>query len=481
MKKLRLLTMAALLVTVFSAACAVSHAAVSDSDYIKVGLKYGSNAPANIAVSSPDGLSLYRADGSNISKASSVLDSYTFVNLKNNGSSVAVLDAGGNTITTLKGDGTECVASSQLLSSDSSVTIGGVSYRGGAMPYINSSNKMNVINYVDIEDYLRSVVSVEMSPSYQLEALKAQAVAARSFILSNGNTHKSQGFSVCATTHCQVYGGVRKEDSRTDEAVKETAGKVIYYNGSPVAAYYYASSGGHTENSEDAWTTALGYLRGKADPYSSDSSWTVKITKLQLANALSSKGLGDIKSVSIDRVNDSGYAASVTVTGTKSSYTATKETIRSMFGSAYNMKSRNFTFDTEGGTITSGGGSSTVTIPESGSWYARTINGTTKLGQTVSVVSAAGTSSASLNGLKTVDSSGKVSEISYTPAQTVTVSGSGVATTVTFNSSSDVLIINGKGNGHGVGMSQTGAQGMAKQGFDYLDILQFYYTGIEVR
>ena len=92
MKKLRLLTMAALLVTVFSAACAVSHAAVSDSDYIKVGLKYGSSAPANIAVSSPDGLSLYRADGSNVSKASSVLDSYTFVNLKNNGSSVAVLD-----------------------------------------------------------------------------------------------------------------------------------------------------------------------------------------------------------------------------------------------------------------------------------------------------------------------------------------------------------------------------------------------------
>ena len=183
MKKLRLLTMAALLVTVFSAACAVSHAAVSDSDYIKVGLKYGSNAPANIAVSSPDGLSLYRADGSNVSKASSVLDSYTFVNLKNNGSSVAVLDAGGNTITTLKGDGTECVASSQFLSSDSSVTIGGVSYRGGAMPYINSSNKMNVINYVDIEDYLRSVVSVEMSPSYELEALKTQAVAARSFIL----------------------------------------------------------------------------------------------------------------------------------------------------------------------------------------------------------------------------------------------------------------------------------------------------------
>ncbi len=471
--------MTALLVTLFSVTCTVSHAAVSDSDYIKVGLKYGSTAPANIAVSSPDGLSLYNADGSTVSKAGSVLDGYTFVNLKNNGSSVAVLDASGNTITTLKGDGTECVASSQLLSDDSSVTIGGVSYRGGAMPYINSSSQMNVVNYVDIEDYLRSVVSVEMSPSYELEALKAQAVAARSFILSNGSTHKSQGFSVCATTHCQVYGGVRKEDDRTDRAVKETSGKVIYYNDEPVAAYYYASSGGHTENSEDAWTAALGYLRGKADPYSSESSWTVKITKLQMANALASKNLGDIKSVSIDSINDSGYAASVTVKGSNSSYTATKENIRSMFGSSYSMKSRNFTFDTDGGTLTTGGGN-TITIPESGSWYARTLNGTTKLGQTVSVISSAGTSNASLNGLKAMNSSGTVTDIDYTPAKTVTTTG-GSSTTVTFNSASDTLIINGKGNGHGVGMSQTGAQGMAKQGFDYVDILQFYYTGIEVR
>ncbi len=478
MKRLRLLTMTALLVTLFSVTCTVSHAAVSDSDYIKVGLKYGSTAPANIAVSSPDGLSLYSADGSTVSKAGSVLDGYTFVNLKNNGSSVAVLDASGNTITTLKGDGTECVASSKLLSDDSSVTIGGVSYRGGAIPYINSSSQMNVINYVDIEDYLRSVVSVEMSPSYELEALKAQAVAARGFILSNGSTHTSQGFSVCGTTHCQVYGGVRREDERTDRAVKDTAGKVIYYNGKPVAAYYYASSGGHTENSEDVWSTALGYLRGKADPYSSESSWTVKMTKLQLANALASKNLGDIKSVSIDSVNDSGYAASVTVTGSNSSYTVKKDSIRSMFGSSYSLKSRNFTFDTDGGTLTSGGGN-TVTIPESGSWYARTLNGTAKLGKNVSVISSSGTASALLNGLKVMNASGTVTDIAYTPAQTVTTTGG--STTVTFNSASDTLIINGKGNGHGVGMSQTGAQGMAKEGFDYVDILQFYYTGIEVK
>lgn len=84
-----------------------------------------------------------------------------------------------------------------------------------------------------------------------------------------------------------------------------------------------------------------------------------------------------------------------------------------------------------------------------------------------------------LNGLKVMDASGTVTDIAYTPAQTVTTTGG--STTVTFNSASDTLIINGKGNGHGVGMSQTGAQGMAKEGFDYVDILQFYYTGIEVK
>lgn len=479
MKKFRVFAAAALM-AVLVAAGAITASAGTD-DYIKVGIKYGSSAPSSITVSASGGLALYNADGSYVSKAgSSALDGYDSVTLKNNGSGVDVTDSAGNTIMTLAGDGTECIASSSLLSSGTAVTAGTSSYRGGIVPYINSSAQMNIINYVDIEDYLKSVVSKEMSPSYQLEALKAQAVTARSYVLQNAKTHASQGFSVCATTHCQVYGGAGQEYDRTNQAVEETAGKIMYYNGAPVAGYYYANSGGHTENSEDVWTTALGYLRGKADPYSPDYNWTVRLTKQQIYNALSSRGIGDILSITIDSVNDSGYAASVTINGSRKSYTVTKDSIRSIFGSAASLKSRNFTFDTEGGTITSGSGGTTTTIPESGSWYAQTSSGKTKLGQNISVVSASGTSSAQLDGRTVLGADGVSSVISYTPAQTVTTGGSG-GTTITFNSDSDVLIISGKGNGHGVGMSQTGAQEMAKQGFDYIDILKFYYTDVEVK
>lgn len=479
MKRLRVFAVVAMLAALAAAGVVTVHAGTDD--YIKVGIKYGSSAPSSITVSASEGLALYNADGSYISKAgSNGLEGYSSVTLKNNGAGVDVTDSSGNTIITLSGDGTECVASAALFSSNGLVTAGTSSYRGGIVPYINSSGQMNIINYVDIEDYLRSVISKEMSPSYQLEALKAQAVTARSFVLQNEKTHASQGFSVCATTHCQVYGGAANEYDRTDQAVEETAGKIMYYNGAPVAGYYYANSGGHTENSEDVWSAALGYLRGKPDPYSPDNSWTVRLTKQQIYNALSSRGIGDIQSITIDSVNDSGYAASVTVNGSRKSYTVTKDSIRSMFGSAATLKSRNITLDTEGGTIMAGSGGTSTTIPESGSWYAQTSSGKTKLGENISIVSASGTSSVKLNGMNVVGAGGASSVISYTPAQTV-VTGGGSGTTITFNSDSDVLIINGKGYGHGVGMSQTGAQEMAKQGFDYIDILKFYYTDIEVK
>jgi stage II sporulation protein D len=353
--------------------------------------------------------------------------------------------------------------------------VSGTSYRGGVIPYLNSSGRMNIINYVSTEDYLKGVIASEMYVSYEAEALKAQAVTARSFVLENVKKHASEGFSVCTTTHCQVYKGVSGENEKTSKAVDDTAVVLMYYNGSPVAGYYYANSGGHTENSEDVWSSYVGYLRGKADPYSPDDSWTVKLSKSQISDALSSRGLGDIKSVTIDSVNDSGYVASLTVTGSISSYTITKDSVRSVFGSSNRLKSRLFTIDTEGGTLTSG---NSVTVPESGAMYVRTVNGTAKAGQNIYVASSSGTSYVPLNGLQVMNSAGSIKTADYTPAQTVS---EGTGTTVIFNNDSDVLIINGKGSGHGVGMSQTGAQAMALQGYTYEDILKFYYTDIEVK
>ena len=471
---LRKFTVLILSLTIFVSTASVCLADGPTDGYIKVGLKYGSGAPSSVTVSSDKGLVLCTADGSSISKASGLLDGYSSVIMKLSGSSVQLTDASGSSIGTMAAGGSQCIASAGIFSSDEPVAYDGTKYRGGIMPYINSSGQMNIINYVNIEDYLRGVLPSEMSASYGSEALKAQAVTARSFVDANKSTHASQGFSVCATTHCQTYGGVSRESSSTDAAVEATEGLMMYYDGSPVAGYYFTNSGGHTENSEDVWVSALGYCRGKADPYSPDYPWTVRLTRAEIFSALSAQGIGSIESITIDSVNDSGYVASVTVNGSRKSITKTKDSIRSLFGSG-SLKSRLFTISTEGGTLTQG---SSTTIPASGSWYARGSAGTSLLGQNITVVNSKGTVSSQLNGSHVLGADGSTGIISYTPASVVS---SGAGTTVTFNSDSDVLIISGNGFGHGVGMSQAGAQEMAKQGFSYKDILAFYYTGIEIK
>ena len=174
-----------------------------------------------------------------------------------------------------------------------------------------------------------------------------------------------------------------------------------------------------------------------------------------------------MESITIDSVNDSGYVASVTVNGSRDSITYTKENIRSALGTS--LKSRNFTFDTKGGTL-SGGTAPSV----SGKYYGCSSIGTGTLGQTVSVLSADGVTSRDLAGMTALGSGGNKTVFT---GGTAAITG----TTVTFDDNSDVLIINGKGYGHGVGMSQQGAQQMGKLGFTYKEILEYYYTGIEVR
>ena len=183
-----------------------------------------------------------------------------------------------------------------------------------------------------------------------------------------------------------------------------------------------------------------------------------------------------MESITIDSVNDSGYAASVTVQGSRKSITYEKEAIRSALG--VSLKSRNFTFETEGGTLSDGNSSDQTEgdVSSGQKVYGLSAAGVSELNSQVSVMSAGGTAKKSLNGLTALGSAG---------SKTIVAEGSGGMAsggrTVTFDDDSDVLIINGKGYGHGVGMSQQGAQQMAKQGFTYKEILEFYYTGIEVK
>ncbi len=126
------------------------------------------------------------------------------------------------------------------------------------MPYINASGQMNIINYLSTDDYARGVVHSEIGQSSHIEAIKAQAVAIRSFAVTNKGKHSSQEFDIGTTVHCQVYTGADSEYESTNRAVDETKGEMVYYQGKPVSAFYFANSGGHTENSEDAWVASPG-------------------------------------------------------------------------------------------------------------------------------------------------------------------------------------------------------------------------------
>ncbi len=133
-----------------------------------------------------------------------------------------------------------------------SVRVQGKRWRGRILVYVNDRGVLNVINELPVEQYLRGVVPSEMGPIQynQVEALKAQAVAARTYTLRNLGEFAREGFDICATPRCQVYKGVEVEHPLSDRAVSETAGQVLLYQGRLADTLYSSTCGGHTEDAQ---------------------------------------------------------------------------------------------------------------------------------------------------------------------------------------------------------------------------------------
>ena len=131
-------------------------------------------------------------------------------------------------------------------------------YRGKLMVKM-SNGKLVVINDLTLEDYLKGVVPSEMPPSWEFEALKAQAIAARSFALANLGKQARFGYDLKDNTEDQAYGGASVETNKTNRAVEETTGLVLTYDMKIIPAYYSASAGGMTNT--NAWGGNLPYLR----------------------------------------------------------------------------------------------------------------------------------------------------------------------------------------------------------------------------
>ncbi len=133
-------------------------------------------------------------------------------------------------------------------------------YRG-TFTVLNSPKGVTLINNVDLESYLLGVVPAEMPGSWNLEAHKAQAIAARSYAIANLGKRSKRGYDLKDTPHDQAYGGISAETAKTNNAVIQTKGQVLVHKGKVIPAYYHSSSGGRTVNSNVVWAKNLPFLK----------------------------------------------------------------------------------------------------------------------------------------------------------------------------------------------------------------------------
>ena len=184
------------------------------------------------------------------------------------------------------------------------LSVAGKQYHGNIVLTLADDGTITVINEVKLDDYIGGVISEEMSPSWPMEALKAQAVAARTFAVYSLGNHDEDGYDVCATTHCQVYGGIESESPEGLRAVSSTRGEIMTYQGKPIYAAFHASSGGMTAGGDEAGGNALPYLqpvRDAQDSATPNRSWQVSLSAKELSAKLAAAGIrvGNLKAVEL--------------------------------------------------------------------------------------------------------------------------------------------------------------------------------------
>jgi len=217
-------------------------------------------------------------------------------------------------------------------------------YRGILEIRRTPSGRLTVINELELEEYLYGVLKMEVDPRWPVEALKAQAVAARTLAVYSLGRFQAEGYDVRATTESQVYGGLSVEDPRATAAVDATRGEILTYQGRPILAVYHSDSGGYTESSEHVWGGRYPYLRGVPDPFTSAAPWTVRMELPVFAARLGRAGgtVAGITGVDVAEVTPSGRARTVRITSTTGTVIVRATELRSLLGADV-LKSTLFT------------------------------------------------------------------------------------------------------------------------------------------
>ena len=293
------------------------------------------------------------------------------------------------------------------------VMIDNAQYRGAVLLRSSADGGVTAVNTLDLETYLLGVVPREI-PVTQFQAVKAQAVAARTYAVGQMGRRESLGFDFYASVQDQVYGGIGAENDIATRAVAETAGEILTYDGEPIDAFYHSTCGGRTAAIDEVWNSApVPYLRSVSDEKpgggawcdtSSRYRWTQAYNRDQLRTVLATnlaargaRGVSEVQNVEVAEESRSGRAAWSVVTVDGDDYRVRGDSIR---------------------------------------WILRKPDNTLL--------------NSSL--LLEIDAHRNGGEI-------------------------DSLTVHGGGWGHGIGMCQVGAMGRAAAGHSYRDILAAYYQG----
>jgi stage II sporulation protein D len=296
--------------------------------------------------------------------------------------------------------------------------IDGKQFRGNVEVFPEGSKNFYVVNVINVEDYLRGVLPPEIGKraKNEYEALKAQAVASRTYALATRGKYSDKEFDLINDIRDQVYSGIKGETKVTDRAVADTKGEILMYGGEIVEAYYHSTCAGRTENIAEVWNREpLPYLRSVTDldycKWSKFYDWNEVFTASELLdhirvymkeNSDDASVVGrELHNLEIVSHTGAGRVMAVQLTTEQGTITLRKDQIRWAFGRSRAsgiLRSTNFLLDLE---------------------YAE---------------------------------SGTVKKIH----------------------------VSGYGYGHGLGMCQCGAIGMARAGFDHEDILTHYYSGARI-
>ncbi len=333
------------------------------------------------------------------------------------------------------------------------ISLGSRSYRGRLELGCYGKSGVTAVNIIQVDAYLYGVVPCEMPSYFEPEALRAQAVCARSYALTRvgyrADSNISRAYYLGDTSKDQVYRGYTAETAKTTQAVDATAGQLVRYRGEPVTAFYFSTSGGSTENVSEVWGMELDYLAAVPDLYETEPEkqpWLKAYTAEQLRARLESYGqqTGTIVSVSPQVTTMTGRVYSLKLKGKSGNAILQTGTIREVL-SLYSTKFR----------VVSEGD-----IPDR-----------------AAVLSAQGSTQARISSCWVISAGG--TEKAPAQLEQYIVAGSGNFMNYPQNAPErdDVWYFCGMGYGHGIGMSQSGANGMAKAGFTCRQIIEYYFPG----